>query len=300
MTGPVVDLLYDVAAVPRSGEEAVVTGFAMAPGGGYNAMVAARRAGMAAICGGSIGTGPFSELVLAGMAAECIAVARPRDPGRDTGCCTVMIEPSGERTFVAAEGAEGHLTLADLLAMDLSGVSYVMVSGYTLLYRGAGAALVRWIETSPNLPPLLLDPCPLVAEIPTGILNPVLSRAAWISANAREATHLTGEADPEAAVAVLAEGREGAVLRAGAVGCWLATGGAVTHVEPYPVAPVDTNGAGDAHIGSFLARLDATGDALAAARYANIAAALSTTAKGPATAPEQNRVLSLLSSVETG
>ncbi|WP_236545249.1 PfkB family carbohydrate kinase [Tropicimonas marinistellae] len=294
MTGPVVDLLYDVTAVPRSGEEAVVTGFSMSPGGGFNAMVAARRAGMAARCGGSVGTGPFAARVLAALEEEGIGLARSRDATRDTGCCTVLIEPSGERTFVAAEGAEGHMNLDDLEAMDLSGVTRVMVSGYTLLYAGARDAVAAWIARAENLPPLLLDPCPLVAEIPQDVLRPVLARAEWVSANAQEAAHLTGYSDPRAAAQALAENRQGAVLRVGAEGCWLATDGQVAKVAPHAVTAVDTNGAGDTHIGSFLARLDATGDALHAARYANVAAALSTTLKGPATAPSQADVLALL------
>ena len=300
MTGPVVDLLYQVAALPRSGEEAVVTGFAMAPGGGFNAMVAASRAGMPALCGGSVGTGPFSEVVMAGLQAEGIACARPRDPARDTGCCTVLIEPSGERTFVAAEGAEGHMTDTELAGIDLAPVSHVMVSGYTLLYAGARDALARWVARTAALPPLLFDPSPLVAELKPDVLRPVLARAAWVSANAREAALLTGRSDPALAARALAEGRQGAILRDGARGCWLATAGSLTHLPAHPVAAIDTNGAGDTHIGSFLARLAATGDPLHAARYANVAAALSTTVPGPATAPSQARVLALLDAAKAG
>ncbi|WP_116134152.1 PfkB family carbohydrate kinase [Tropicimonas sp. IMCC34043] len=294
MTGPVIDLLYEVAALPRSGEEAVVTGFAMAPGGGFNAMVAARRAGMAAMCGGGVGTGPFSELVMAGFASEGIGLARPRDPVRDNGCCTVLIEPSGERSFVAAPNAEGHMTAADLAAISVRDFGWTLVSGYSLHYDGMNAAISGWIDRTAALPPLVFDPSPLVAELPADLLRPVLARATWISANASEARHLTGRTDLDEAVADLARGRDGAILRDGARGCWLATGGRVTQIPPFEVRAIDTNGAGDTHIGSFLARLDATGDALHAARYANVAAALSTTVKGPSTAPPEAGVLALL------
>ncbi|NGX99852.1 MAG: sugar kinase, partial [Candidatus Afipia apatlaquensis] len=49
---------------------------------------------------------------------------------------------------------------------------------------------------------------------------------------------------------------------------------------PFPVRPVDATGAGDCFGGSFIARLAADADPFDAARYANIAAALSTTGYG--------------------
>jgi 2-dehydro-3-deoxygluconokinase len=51
-------------------------------------------------------------------------------------------------------------------------------------------------------------------------------------------------------------------------------------VPPYPVRPLDATGAGDCFGGSFIARLAAGADPFDAARYANVAAALSTTGYG--------------------
>ena len=96
------------------------------------------------------------------------------------------------------------------------------------------------------------------------------------------------------AARALAAGRAGAVLRQGAMGCLLATGGTLCAVAPHRVTPLDTNGAGDCHIGSFIAELARSGDAARAARYANVAAALSITQAGPATAPAREQVLPLL------
>lgn len=311
MTGPVVDLLYEVAALPASGEEAVVTGFAMEPGGGFNAMVAARAAGMAVICGGTLGTGPFADLVRQGLAAHDIVLARPPDGARDTGCCTVLIEPSGERSFVAAEGAEGYMRPADLAGIDMAPVGWVLMSGYSLHYAGARVALSDW--TRSVRAPVIFDPSPLVAELSADVLRPVLGRATWISANRREAAFLTGLDDPRAAARALADGRPadgratcGAVVRDGASGCVVAWGGAggassgARQIPPHPVRAIDTNGAGDTHIGSFVARLAETGDPIAAARYANVAAALSTTRKGPATAPARATVDRILTESPAG
>ncbi|MGI9502271.1 MAG: PfkB family carbohydrate kinase, partial [Geminicoccaceae bacterium] len=86
----------------------------------------------------------------------------------------------------------------------------------------------------------------------------------------------------------------GALVRSGADGCVLATAGRVYYVPGYPVSPIDTNGAGDTHVGSFIAALSEHADPFEAARYANIAAALSTTERGSATAPARSRVEAIL------
>jgi len=96
---------------------------------------------------------------------------------------------------------------------------------------------------------------------------------------------LTGEADPAAAALRLAEGRKGALVRRGPDGCWLCEEGRVTHVAGFEVTAIDTNGAGDAHDGVFIAALIRGFGAADAALIANAAAALSTTIVGTATSP---------------
>ncbi len=79
----------------------------------------------------------------------------------------------------------------------------------------------------------------------------------------------------------------GVIVRMGADGCLLLAPGAgqLVHVPGFPVAAVDTNGAGDTHVGVFIAALACGADPTEAARQANAAAALSVTRTGPATAP---------------
>jgi sugar/nucleoside kinase (ribokinase family) len=68
-----------------------------------------------------------------------------------------------------------------------------------------------------------------------------------------------------------------------------------THIPAHPVIPVDTNGAGDAHVGAFIAAL-ARGEAPdRALRIANTAAALSTLLPGPATCPTLSATLAAMS-----
>lgn len=85
-----------------------------------------------------------------------------------------------------------------------------------------------------------------------------------------------------------AHGASNVVLKLGREGCIAATRDSRTAIAGHQVNAVDATGAGDCFDGAFLARLDAGCDLLAAARYANAAAALTTTGFG-AVAPLPRR-----------
>ena len=63
----------------------------------------------------------------------------------------------------------------------------------------------------------------------------------------------------------------------------IATRDGQTRIVPHKVEAVDATGAGDTFDGAFLTRLLAGDDPETAARYANVAAALSTTGYGAVT-----------------
>ncbi len=69
-------------------------------------------------------------------------------------------------------------------------------------------------------------------------------------------------------------------LKMGAQGCYIATPETRMLVPPHPVTALDATGAGDCFGGAFVARIVAGDTPAAAARYANVAAALSTTGYG--------------------
>ena len=303
MSGVIVDLIYEVETVPTAGEEATVTGFSIAPGGAFNAMVAAKRAGMDVTYGGTLGTGPFADITRQGLAEAGIPSLRNPIPFLDQGCSTVLVDRNGERTFIAKDGADGHATAEALAAIDSAAFDWVLLSGYALYYAESRDAFQSWLSQDNTIPNLVFDPSPMVADIPAPVRETALQRARWISANAQEAGFLTGKTEPADAAAALAAERPasgGAIVRMGAKGCIVSTGGKCQHVAGFPVEAIDTTGAGDAHLGNFIARLDAGDDPFEAARYANVAAALSTTKKGPATGPEKDAVLAAINDHEAG
>src|SRR5690606_28446736 len=78
----------------------------------------------------------------------------------------------------------------------------------------------------------------------------------------------------------------GVVVRSGEDGCFMQlANGDTCKVPGFKVVAVDTNGAGDTHIGAFVSALARGMKPFEAARYANAAAALSVTRHGGSSAP---------------
>jgi sugar/nucleoside kinase (ribokinase family) len=296
----VVDIVVTVPALPERGGDVLASRAAAAAGGGFNVMAAAARQGLPAAYAGAHGTGPFGTLARAGLAAEGIEVIQPATAGLDTGFVLTMVEVGGERTFLTSRGAEATLTATDLERVSPAGGDAIYLSGYGLVHDSNRAGLLGWLAQLGAGQVVFFDPGPLVGSIPAAALAAVLGRADWLTCNAREAGILTGLADPRAAAAVLAgragpAGRARVLVRTGPGGCLIARpGDEVVAVPGFKVDAVDTNGAGDAHSGAFIAALAAGAGDTAAARSANAAAALSVTRRGPATAPTREELAQFL------
>lgn len=144
LSGVIVDLVYRVEQVPLAGEEAIVSGFHMSAGGGFNAMVAARRSGMQVTYGGCLGSGPLADIVSTQLRREGISTAQSKRSDCDQGCCTVLVDCNGERTFIAKEGAEGAVSLESLNA-GCTQRSLAALSGVLMADSGYFSAIVSHV-----------------------------------------------------------------------------------------------------------------------------------------------------------
>jgi sugar/nucleoside kinase (ribokinase family) len=287
--GILVDIVLGVEAVPQPGGDVLAPSSTLAVGGDFNVLQAARRQDMPAAFGGRVGDGPFGRRVLDALDAAGVVSLRPPTPEGDTGFCVVMVDSSGERTMVTAMGVEARLRPEDLSDVALIESDTVYVSGYDLAYPH-GPVIVQWIADVAARVEVIFDPGPLVRDLPASLLEATLASATWISLNQREAEVLTGEPDAATAAAVLLERGtrlRGAIVRGGPAGCFLAMPGTPTvEVPAFRADPVDTTGAGDTHVGTFVAAL-ARGERPAdACVWANAAASVAVSRWGPAAAPE--------------
>lgn len=293
----VIDIVARVPAFPDRGGDVLATAGGIAVGGGFNVMVAAIRQGLPTAYAGTHGTGLFGELAHAALRENGIDIVQEPTPGIDTGFDVAVVDNDGERTFITVVGAEAQLTDERLRAIEVGPEDAVQVSGYSLLHPINRASITNWLKEIPAECTVFFDPGPLVGHIPAEAIAAMAARADWWSCNLREATIVTGHADPMAAATTLAYRKMwgGVLVRLGPDGCILVEPGTASErVAGFKVDALDTNGAGDAHAGAFIAALARGATPIEAARLANACAAIAATRHGPATGPTLGEVTEFL------
>ena len=302
-----VDLAVRGEALPSPGGDVWAIDEGMHVGGGFNALVAARRMGAEAVSLSPIGEGPYSSLIQAALAREGIADAGPRVAGIDNGFCIAFTDRTGERTFISTKGAETMVPAsawADVVrTMHPGDVLYV--DGYLMDHPANREAAQAALHALPEGVRVVLDVSPVI-----GIPDGLPTRDVIISMNHREAQEIgkrTADrslldrcAQPlGAAEAVCAAVRRPVVVRAGAQGAYVARPSVAatdavdedaSHVPTPRVEAIDTNGAGDAHSGVLAASLAQGIPLERALLLANCAGALSATVVGPASCPSRSQI----------
>ena len=269
-------------------------------GGGFNALVAARRMGAEAISLSPIGTGPHASMIEAALAREGIVDAGPRVDGVDNGFCVAMIGHDAERTFISTKGAETmtpKTAWADFVR-TMSPGDVLYIDGYLMDHPANREAAEAALRVLPEGVRVLLDVSPVI-----GIPESLPTHHAIISMNSVEArtiakqSRLDGYLPFDSLSCRLAQtlGRD-TLIRLGASGAYFARSASpdsetsAAHIPTPTIDAVDTNGAGDAHTGVLAASL-ALGIPLERGLVlANCAGALASTVPGPASCPTREDI----------
>jgi sugar/nucleoside kinase (ribokinase family) len=294
----IIDLVMAVDKLPQAGGDVLAQSASFEAGGGFNVMAAAQRNGLPVVYLGRHGTGRFGDLAREAMNVEGIQIGIADRAERDTGLCVAITDASAERSFVSYIGAEGELSAEDLASVPAEAGDYVYVSGYSLLHAGKAQPLVDWVLMLPEGVNVVFDPGPLVDSPDAPLMQALLPRIDVWTSNSVEALKITGATDIAQALDRLVGYLPRDVLmvvRDGPQGCWISQGSERRHVPGFKVDAVDSNGAGDAHAGVFVAGLAQGWSAFDAACRANAAAALAVTRWGPATSPGTAEVDELIS-----
>ena len=113
------------------------------------------------------------------------------------------------------------------------------------------------------------------------VMNDVMARCDICLPSYDDVAAITGLSEADALVDhCLRLGAKTVALKLGAEGTLVADAQRRVRIAPHPCQPVDATGAGDTFGGAFVARMVAGDDMVAAARYAAVAAALSTQGYG--------------------
>ena len=124
----VIDLVLRVEALPEPGADVFADEAAMAVGGGFNVLAAARGLGVETLYAGPLGEGPFAEAARQALEAIGVDHVGPLVPG-DQGYCVAMTDARAERTFVSTRGAETRGPLDAFDHLEVRGDDVVYISG---------------------------------------------------------------------------------------------------------------------------------------------------------------------------
>lgn len=268
-----------------------------------NAAIAAARNGAGVGYITAIGRDAPGDSFMELWAREGVDTATvARTDAAPTGLYIVSHGEDGHRfTYYRAGSAASRVTPADVPEAAIRAARMLHVSGVSqAISPGACDAVFHAIEVAKaagvgvsydtNLRLALWPRARAAAVIHAGV---ALADVALPSLD--DVRVLTGLEEPDAiADFYLRLGCPLVLLKMGAEGVIVATPGRRERVGGFKVQAVDATGAGDTFAGSFLARHLAGDDPFTAARYANAAAALSTTGYGavaPIPRPDAVRAL---------
>ena len=266
-----------------------------------NAAIAAARQGASAGYITGVGTDMFGDAFLDLWHQENVDTSQVRrDADGFTGVNFIRYDARGHHFSYIRRGSAASRLAADAALLDyVRGARIVHVSGITQaisetmrrcatdVMAAARAAGVQ-VSYDTNLRTRLWP-----TDAARAVIHAAIGQSDIALPSLDDATALTGLDDPERIVDFyLGLGPRIVALKMGHDGAIVATPERRKRLAPCKVETVDATGAGDTFCGSFLARLLAGDDPFAAGRYANVAAALSTTgygAVGPI--PRQDEVL---------
>lgn len=282
------DLTVRVPRLPAPGQTILGSSFASSPGGkGANQAVAARRAGAEVVFVTAVGDDDLGRQALERYRREGIDVSHVRVvEGIASGVALIFVAEDGENLIGVAPGANHRLTPEDIdrLPASLFRTEDVLLTSWEIpvetairaLQRGAAAGMVT-----------ILNPAP-VPPRPEPELRILLTTAAVITPNRVEALALTGMSPETGAQPdwrrcgdrLLALRNLAVVLTTGSRGCEVADASGLWSITAHRVETVDTVGAGDAFNGALAVALAEGRSPVAAAAWANAAAALAVTQPG--------------------
>ena len=281
-------LVADVIArridtVPERGSLGLVDEISLHGGGcALNTASVLVRLGLTAAAVGKVGADPFGDFVLRLLDERGVGRRGVlRDAIVPTSATVVLVDSSGERTFLHLPGANGRLSREELAEDVLFSARVLHVAGAQVMPDLDGAPIAAVLEEARARG--LTTSLDTVWDA-TGRwerLLPSLPHLDLFVPSLAEGSAISGQQDPAAVAGWLRErGVRTVALKLAVEGCFVSSEGFEGFVTAPEVRAVDSTGAGDAFAAGLLFGHLAGWPIERSANFANAVGALATTAVG--------------------
>lgn len=282
----VADVIVNLDVLPKTAEDVHIKSQSVALGGcAHNVSDMIGHYNVPYDLFSPVGTGIYGDFVRKRLAEKGVTSTAPT-PDMANGCCYCFVESSGERTFIVEHGAEYLFEPEWFSGLKTEDYASVYVCGLEIEEK-TGDVVVDFLEKSGL--PVFFAPGPRLSRIDPSLMERIFALHPILHLNDDEAREYTAAATIEAAAAILYSRTQAMiVITTGADGACVYDGSALTCVPSVKVEHiVDTIGAGDGHLGAFMANLALGLDPITATAKANAAAAALVSVQGGYLTPEQ-------------
>ncbi|MDC7240357.1 MAG: PfkB family carbohydrate kinase [Spirochaetales bacterium] len=248
----VLDVIIHVTSLPSSQEDLHVEKQTLSLGGcAFNVHHTVDLFKIPTLLCSPVGTGFYGDYVAKELEKRGITPF-VRTVDMDNGCCYCYVDPQGERSFLSYHGAEYKFYESFLDSVDISLFDCIYVCGLEI-EEDTGSNLVTFLEKNSGLD-IYYAPGPRIMSIAEERMNALLALSPILHMNRNELLAYTGSSSIEEGTALLYQkSRNLIVVTDGDKGSYAYDGVELVYSPAVSAETVDTIGAGDSHVGAFIA-----------------------------------------------
>ena len=246
-----VDIVIPTPRLPKRGDS-INSGVHRYSLGGcaYNVGSLFRLLGMPYLHAVTVGSGIYGDYVKKEMEEKNIPLFRTSPLPH--GACICLVEEDGERSFMAYHGIEYKFSRSWISPSLASQFSSVYICGLEI-EEDTGEEIVAFLEEN-NFPSVYFAPGPRLLTIRTSLLSRLFALSPIIHLNDQEIISFTSASSVKEGMKILYEkNRNDVIVTLGKDGAILYDGKDFIYKESRESVVVDTVGAGDSHLGSYMA-----------------------------------------------
>ncbi len=250
----VADIIIRLDKIPTTGGDVNVRWQKMSMGGcAFNVSQAISYFDVPYLLFSPIGTGIYADYIRKEIADMDVKRAE-LNPDEPNGCCYCLVEDGGERTFICEHGAEYRFKEEWCKNLNIDEFSCAYICGLEM-EEETGDIIIDFLKKTELS--VYFAPGPRITELVDYKIKKIFSLRPILHVNKREATSFTGiNSIRGAAEKLMALTNNTVIITDGDKGsyCLSCDDGTWYEVPAFKAEVVDTIGAGDSHIGTFIAQ----------------------------------------------